>query len=223
MKKIWLFSIILIFPLTSVPQNLDEKIFRNINDSHSSFADGIIKANDATMFPIAFGLPFVFAGYGKIYNKNYAFDTGLMLMISEGATFSVFFPIKYSVNRKRPFDALPPPKVRKLANPKDPSFPSGHSAGSFAVATSLTLRYKTWKVAVPAYLWAGLMAYGRIYQGVHYPSDVLVGSLIGILVPIIIHDFESEIIEFRKKFLTFNDEKVSLNYNLNMVSITFKL
>lgn len=63
----------------------------------------------------------------------------------------------------------------------DFSFPSGHSAASFACAWAL---YKTAprKYGVPAVILAGLIALSRLYVGVHYPTDVICGSLIGIIL-----------------------------------------
>ena len=57
--------------------------------------------------------------------------------------------------------------------------PSGHTSGAFNLATSLTLSYPKWYVAAPSYLWASGVAYSRMYIGVHYPSDVFIGALLG--------------------------------------------
>ena len=59
------------------------------------------------------------------------------------------------------------------------SFPSGHTSSAFCTATSLSLLFPKWYVAVPSYLYAATVGYARMYQGVHYPSDVLVGALVG--------------------------------------------
>ena len=87
--------------------------------------------------------------------------------------------VKYSVKRYRPFITYPDiwNKSGKLC--LDPSFPSGHTSTSFALATSLTLEYPKWYVIIPSYAYACTVAYSRMDLGVHYPSDVLMGALIG--------------------------------------------
>ena len=59
------------------------------------------------------------------------------------------------------------------------SFPSGHTSSAFALATSLSIVYPKWYVIVPSYLWASSVGYSRMHLGVHYPSDVLAGALVG--------------------------------------------
>jgi membrane-associated phospholipid phosphatase len=59
------------------------------------------------------------------------------------------------------------------------SFPSGHTTEAFAAATALTFLYPQWRVALPVFFWASLVAFSRIYLGVHYPFDILGGIAIG--------------------------------------------
>ena len=87
--------------------------------------------------------------------------------------------MKYSVGRERPFVTYTD-IINKSGKPcNDPSFPSGHTSTAFTLATSLSLEYPKWYVIVPAYTYASTVAYSRMHLGVHYPSDVLVGALIG--------------------------------------------
>jgi undecaprenyl-diphosphatase len=60
------------------------------------------------------------------------------------------------------------------------SFPSNHAANSFAAATVLASFHPA--LAVPAFLVAALVAYSRVYVGVHFPFDVLAGGLLGFLM-----------------------------------------
>ena len=71
------------------------------------------------------------------------------------------------------------PEVQMLVKiPHDFSFPSGHSNASFAVATAIFSRNK--KLGIPALILAAAIAISRLYVFVHWPTDVLVGTIIGI-------------------------------------------
>ncbi|MCI5777106.1 MAG: phosphatase PAP2 family protein [Bacteroidales bacterium] len=61
-------------------------------------------------------------------------------------------------------------------------FASSHAANCFALASFFTLVVRRWSIGLTLYAWALINAYGRVYQGVHFVGDILVGALIGILV-----------------------------------------
>lgn len=67
-----------------------------------------------------------------------------------------------------------------IQNPTDFSFPSGHTLAAFAAATTVYLFYK--RVGLFLLAWAALIAFSRLYLFVHYPSDVLGGAALGILI-----------------------------------------
>jgi membrane-associated phospholipid phosphatase len=69
------------------------------------------------------------------------------------------------------------PVARHVPMPASTSFPSGHSASAFAFATGVS--HVLPAAGVPVRALAGLVAYSRVHTGVHYPGDVIVGSLTG--------------------------------------------
>ena len=87
---------------------------------------------------------------------------------------------KLGVRRRPDREGTEVPFARHVPMPTSSSFPSGHSAAAFAFATGVgdTLP----QVAVPLRALAAVVAYSRVHTGVHYPGDVLVGSLIGAAV-----------------------------------------
>ena len=80
----------------------------------------------------------------------------------------------------------------------DYAFPSGHTSSAFATATSLALATKKWYVAVPVFAWSAGVGYSRIYVGQHYPSDVIMGALVGTGSAFICH-WASKQLSKRKK------------------------
>lgn len=87
--------------------------------------------------------------------------------------------LKNLVARVRPYDVNTAVHVL-IAKPKDFSFPSGHTAASFASVAALYLagEKKLWKLALAL---AILIAFSRMYLYVHYPTDILGGIIFGIL------------------------------------------
>lgn len=87
--------------------------------------------------------------------------------------------LKNLIARVRPYDVNTAVQVL-VAKPKDFSFPSGHTAASFASVTALYLagEKKLWK---PALALAILIAFSRMYLYVHYPTDILGGVIFGSL------------------------------------------
>lgn len=90
--------------------------------------------------------------------------------------------IKNIVARERPF-VVNTDIVLNIAQPSGYSFPSGHTCSSFAAATTLFMNNK--KIGIVAYIIALLIAFSRLYNYVHFPSDVLCGMILGITVAII--------------------------------------
>src|SRR3989344_6625435 len=85
--------------------------------------------------------------------------------------------IRYFYNRPRPFEIVE--GARKLmAHPLGSSFPSGHAALAFAVAATVSFYYP--KSSILFFLAAIFIGIGRVSAGIHWPSDILGGALVGV-------------------------------------------
>ena len=88
------------------------------------------------------------------------------------------------VNRSRPFVAHPSWVHLFARHAADPGFPSDHATASVAIATAILLRNRPWGFVV--LVAAVVLSIGRVAIGVHYPSDVLAGALLGVIAALIL-------------------------------------
>lgn len=111
--------------------------------------------------------------------------SGLLLLVALLCTHLLNnLVLKELINRPRPYEAMD--MVRLLLDPQpETSFPSGHSATAFGSAFVLVIREKAWLRWIP-FGAAVLMAFSRVYVGVHYPIDIAAGALVGILVAFLV-------------------------------------
>lgn len=102
--------------------------------------------------------------------------------------------IKHLIKRTRPFAHMLESKLL-ISKPITYSFPSGHTASSFAAAgIFLTMDNK---LSILVMILASLIAFSRIYLRVHYPTDVVTGIVLGLLCSkLVVTIFESEIIGY---------------------------
>ncbi len=152
---------------------MDHQIFLFIN----SFA-GKYPLLDITGIFFAEVAVFVLLLVGGAYSKN-----RMRFLVQSIITISILASIHYVLGfvffRERPYQAH---EVILLVSqpPIAKSFPSDHAGVAFAMATLLFLSHTSW-----GYLFYGtafLVALARVFTGVHYPSDIFVGALIGSIV-----------------------------------------
>jgi hypothetical protein len=200
------------------PGGLDVTLFRRINDGRSEFLGKVVDVNDDLVLPLSIATPLGFFSYGELAKSGYETDTGLLTGVSEAVSFGIGQGLKKIVKRERPYARLANVHYTD-AELSDPySFPSGHSTAAFAIATSLSLRYPKPSVYIPLHIWALFVGYGRVYLGLHYPSDVLAGAAIGSGTAILVHLFEDDILELKRRIMGESEKGVS---GLKGLSIQF--
>jgi undecaprenyl-diphosphatase len=105
----------------------------------------------------------------------------LLLVAVDLAAAGLSLVLRQWIGRARPPLVYPEPPPL-VPTPHTGSFPSGHSATAFACAT--VIAWASPRLAVPAFVLAALVAWSRVYAGVHWPLDVIGGSALGVLVSI---------------------------------------
>ena len=162
-------------------QNIDVDILRAIHNPEPVSSDGFFRfVSDANIYVIT-GTPVTLAIVGLASQDNELLRNAAVMAAGTAVSYGIALGLKYTVKRDRPFITYPEDFADKTGHDYSDSysFPSGHSTTAFATATALTLEYPKWYVIVPSYAYAGTVAYSRMHLGVHYPSDVLTGALIG--------------------------------------------
>lgn len=106
--------------------------------------------------------------------------------------------LRQVTGRDRPPLVYPDPKPL-VALPHTGAFPSGHSASAFAAAT--VIAFSSRRLAVPAYVLAALVAWSRVYVGVHWPLDVIGGAALGVLVGTLVVKALPRLSEVRRRSL----------------------
>jgi membrane-associated phospholipid phosphatase len=156
-------------------QNADINILRSINSTTSTIGFSTFISN--TTMGVSFGIPVIMGGVALITNDDELLKNALYIGVSIGVGGVITQVMKYSINRPRP--ALTYSDINAHEGLTDLSFPSGHTSLAFSAATALCLKYPKWYVIAPSALWACSVGYSRMNLGVHYPSDVLAGAIVG--------------------------------------------
>ena len=177
------------------PSTLDKRLLDRLYSIESPAFRGTMRGADATAWPVFYaGAASAWIGIGIVRGSD-DFSDAYRLSVSELSTLGAAMGLKYLVRRTRPYVRFPDLDSRAgdIARGDPYSFPSGHAAISFALATSWTLSHPEWYVAVPGYLWATTVALSRVWLGVHYPSDVFFGAVLGMAIAWGVHELGSAI------------------------------
>ncbi len=159
---------------------LDSNLLIFLNNLGSQFWDGfwLLVTKPLTWLPVL--LLFVF-----LCVKAFKFKRAFLVLLAMGlGTFSILTIvnfIKNNVQRLRPVnDVSMHSKLRVLIEPTDFSFLSGHATVSCFVAVYLYLLFRNYyKFPFLVFVFPIVFGYSRLYLAVHYPSDILAGTLLG--------------------------------------------
>lgn len=166
-------------------QHGEVELLRRLNETTNPRMDRFFSRVGETATPFSIGMPVTFLTIGGIKKNHILIVNSYKQSCAIAMSSLISVSLKYSINRKRPYQKYY--FITRKTNEHTPSFPSGHTTAAFTTATMLTLEYPKWQVAVPAYLWASAVAYSRMRLGVHYPTDVLAGMVIGVGSAFLVH------------------------------------
>lgn len=102
-----------------------------------------------------------------------------LALLAFGIERVIYLFAKNWFKRKRPANILPNYSSVIIASDEF-SFPSGHSSAAFLMVTLLVMFYGP--IFAVLYLWAAMVALSRVLLGVHFPSDIMVGSVMGFTI-----------------------------------------
>lgn len=130
------------------------------------------------------------------YTKKSTRKYGLFMLIALIIGFIIGnIILKNLIGRERPFIQLD--LIPFINAPKGYSFPSGHSLSSFIGASCIFFINKKWGVL--AFILAFLIAISRVLLVVHYPTDIIFGALLGILISFLLFKTLSNIFKFKDR------------------------
>jgi undecaprenyl-diphosphatase len=150
---------------------------------HDSFEDPLgafVGGSEVLFLAVLVGLFLLVPGPRRAVAQRAAVAAGA----SAALALVVAHFVSAAVDRPRPFVTHAGTIHAFLAHAPDPSFPSDHATAAFAIAAAVALRQRRWGLVLLAL--AAVVAAGRVFLGLHYPSDVLAGAALGGAVAVLL-------------------------------------
>lgn len=142
---------------------------------------GVSRAVSNALVPAVISVPVGLFAAGHATDNEYHAVSGVVLLSAQVVTIGANYALKELIGRPRPWRAHPD-CIYPGSVDDEFSFPSGHSSSAATLATYLSLRYPQWYVVAPAVLFTGYTWYARMNLGVHYPTDIIAGAVLGAAV-----------------------------------------
>lgn len=176
-KKLLLILIFLLCANITFAQNPDIDLLRCINLERIKSLDPFFRLITNSVTFVAIILPLLIFLGGWLRKKSQLKKKAICIAVAVLVASIISTILKHSINRVRPFYTYS--FVDKVTDATSPAFPSGHTTTAFALALSLSIAFPKSQVRVISFLWAIAVGYSRLDLGVHYPTDVLAGAVLG--------------------------------------------
>lgn len=194
--KHWTFIFLSFIYFSNFSQNLDYRMLERLNIHRNQQLDPLFLGVTHSIVPITVATPILMIGIGHLKKNEGLLNKSISVVESIALNGIVTLSLKYAINRRRPSEKYP--EIDPQTSFNSPAFPSGHTSGAFTLATALSISFPKWYVIYPSFIWASAMGYSRMHLGVHYPSDVLVGAIIGSGTALLTHYINQKILAKKK-------------------------
>lgn len=164
---------------------MDFQVYKAIDARGPHFLHGIFRflADDLVVVIVALvALLFLIPWRTLLYERRRA---AVAATASAGLALLIAQPIAHAIDRTRPFVAHPAQSHLLIGRSTDPSFPSDHATGAFAIAMAVWLYDRRFGAVFLAL--AAVVSIARVYVGTHYPGDVIGGAILGSAVALLLH------------------------------------
>jgi membrane-associated phospholipid phosphatase len=158
-------------------QQFDDRVVISLAENRTPEQTGVMLFLTKTYKYVDVGVPAALLVGGIAGNDKQMRQNSLYVASSTAISYGLTLLLKHLVKRRRPF--VQNINIVPVYRAGSTSFPSGHASSTFATATALSSAYPKWYVIAPAFIWAGSVSYSRMYLGVHYPTDVMSGAILG--------------------------------------------
>ncbi len=164
-------------PVFSQQNNWEYDLLRSLAGKRTTTGNNFHKGLSKINSPLCFAVPAGLLITGLIEKDKTLKENAFFITESIIVSSLITWTMKKTIGRERP--AVNDPGFTAVLYLDSKSFPSGHTSEAFSMATSLSMKYHQWYVVVPAFAYAGLSGFSRLYLGVHYPTDVIAGAIVG--------------------------------------------